>query len=88
RAHIVDPRTGRTPSGILAAAVVAETAAAAAALSTAVFVLGETAGLALLEARAAHGVVLLEENEKLVLSSTPGFAERYALEIAEGVETR
>jgi thiamine biosynthesis lipoprotein len=86
--HIVDPRKGEAPSLLLAATVVAETAAEADALSTAVFVLGETAGLALLKARGAEGVVLLEENERLLLASTPGFAGRYALEVAEGVVSR
>jgi thiamine biosynthesis lipoprotein len=47
--HILDPRTGRSPDHTSAVTVVAHTAMAADALSTAVFVLGPAAGVALLD---------------------------------------
>jgi thiamine biosynthesis lipoprotein len=87
--HIVDPWTGEPPrKGVLAATVIAPNAAEADALSTAVFVLGEAEGLALLRVRGAEGVLLLEEEGRLVVAPTPEFAKRYALEIAEGVGIR
>jgi thiamine biosynthesis lipoprotein ApbE len=86
--HIVDPRSGRPGTGVLAVTVVARTAAEADALSTAVYVLGPRRGIALLEARAADGVVVLEEKGRMVLVATEGFAQRYSLEVAEGVESR
>lgn len=48
RHHIVDPRTGRSPAGLASVTVLAPTATAADALSTAVMVLGAEAGLGLL----------------------------------------
>lgn len=45
--HIIDPRTGASPSELASVTVLAPTAAAADALSTAVMVLGSKAGLAL-----------------------------------------
>lgn len=47
--HIVDPRTGESPGELASVTVLAPTAAAADALSTAVMVLGSTAGLALID---------------------------------------
>lgn len=47
--HILDPRTGRSPAQIASATVLAPTATAADALSTALMVLGPEAGLSLLE---------------------------------------
>lgn len=47
--HIVDPRTGRSPSQLASATVVAPSVAAADALSTTMMVLGVQDGLALIE---------------------------------------
>lgn len=47
--HIVDPRTGVSPAELASVTVLAPTAAAADALSTAVMVLGSEAGLALID---------------------------------------
>ncbi|MBK8900684.1 MAG: FAD:protein FMN transferase [Anaerolineaceae bacterium] len=47
--HIVDPRTGASPGELASVTVLAPTAAAADALSTAVMVLGSKAGLAFIE---------------------------------------
>jgi thiamine biosynthesis lipoprotein len=47
--HIVDPRSGASPSELACVTVLAPTAAAADALSTAVMVLGSQAGLALID---------------------------------------
>ena len=62
--HIVDPRTGRPVEGVYALTVVAPTATAADALSTAAFVLGPDAGLALLDAcRDVSGLVVTPFDE-------------------------
>lgn len=87
-AHILDPRTGEAASGVLAVSVVARTAFEADALSTAVFVLGPAEGLELLEKRGAAGIFLVEEEDCLVLSMTPGFDRRYQLEKAAEVTIR
>ncbi len=86
--HIMDPRTGKSPSGVSAVSavtVVSSSALQADALSTAVFALGPDAGLALVEKMGAQGVVLLVASERYVIRTTPGFVERYALEVTEGV---
>lgn len=58
--HIVDPRTGRAAAaGVVQATVVAPSATAADALSTAVFVLGPEAGLALARAEPGAAVVIV-----------------------------
>ena len=83
--HIMDPRTGKSSSGLSAVTVVSSSALQADALSTAVFALGPDAGLALVAKMGAEGVVLLVASERYVIRTTPGFVERYALEVAEGV---
>ena len=70
RHHIVDPRTGRSPQGLASATVLAPTATAADALSTAVMVLGPEAGLALLN-RLPHVEGLLVSKE-MELRATAG----------------
>ncbi len=87
-AHILDPRTGEPPRGLLSATVVAATGIEADALSTAVFVLGADAGLRLLEQRGATGFVLLRESGVRVVRATNGFARAHALELAPGVSLR
>jgi len=57
--HLIDPRTGWPVPGLNAVTVVAPTATAADALSTAVFVLGAEAGLSMLEqCSGVYGLVI------------------------------
>ncbi len=86
--HILDPRSGRPANAVLQATVVASKGIEADALSTALFVLGAEAGLALVARRGAHGLVLLEVAGRRVVRTTPGFAARFALRAAPGVEVR
>lgn len=87
--HILDPRTGRAAAGgVLGATVVAAEGIEADALSTALFVLGPEAGLPLVARRGAHGFVLLLRRGRPLLLTTPGFAERYALEAENWVLVR
>jgi len=83
--HILDPRSGRPASGVLAATVVAKSAMEADALSTAVFVLGVEEGLALLERRRAAGLLLVREEGRPVLRVTRDFARRHRLRPAPQV---
>ncbi len=64
--HLLDPRSGRPARGVLSATVVAHSGIEADALSTAVFVLGPEAGLALLQRRGAEGIMLLREDGRAV----------------------
>jgi thiamine biosynthesis lipoprotein len=84
--HIRDPRTGKSPSEVRAVTIVSPSALEADALSTAVFAMGAHAGLTLVEQRGAEGLVLLSGSSGYVVRATEGFVERYALEVAEGVE--
>jgi thiamine biosynthesis lipoprotein len=56
--HLLDPRTGESPTGALSATVIAPTCAAADALATAAFVLGPRRGIDLLEREAAQGLIV------------------------------
>jgi thiamine biosynthesis lipoprotein len=70
--HIIDPRTGRSPAHTASVSVVAESAMAADALSTAVMVLGPDAGVRLLEPLdGVEGLVVTKGGEAL---RTKGFA--------------
>ena len=60
--HVIDPRTGRPVERDLLACVVAPSAAQAEALSTALVVLGEVEGLALVEGMEEVEVLLLDAN--------------------------
>ena len=81
--HIIDPRNGRPVEGMLSATVVADTAMAADALSTAVFVLGEEKGMALIESLPdVEGMLILQDAAspdgfRIILS--PGIAEEIEL---------
>ncbi|HSF19271.1 MAG TPA: FAD:protein FMN transferase [Vicinamibacteria bacterium] len=86
--HIEDPRTGQPASSVSAVTVVSPSALEADALATAVFVLGVDAGLALVASRQSDAAALVEEEQRRELWTTPGFAERYALELAEGTVIR
>ncbi len=76
RHHILDPRTGRSPSHTSAVTVVAPTASEADALSTAVFLLGAGAGLALLDRReGCEGLVVGKDGTS---SESEGFGSYLA----------
>lgn len=70
--HLIDPRTGRSATGVISVTVVAPTALDADALATAVFVLGPDDGLALVE-RLGDTEALLVTAAGTALRS-PGFA--------------
>jgi len=73
--HIVDPRSGYSPSETSSATVVAATAMEADALSTTALVLGPSRGIALLEAtEGAEGIVLSKAGETLRTSGMAGHA--------------
>ena len=57
--HILDPRSGRPAAGVLSATVVADTAADADALATALYVLGEAGLAALACERGVRGLIVL-----------------------------
>ncbi len=70
--HIVDPRTGQSPPDTSAVTVVAETAMAADALSTAAFVLGRDRGIDWLEGlQGVEGLVASRSGETRVTSGFP-----------------
>lgn len=55
--HLLDPRTGHSPAAAASVTVVAPTAMAADALSTAAFILGPTRGLRLLTRQGVEGLI-------------------------------
>jgi len=67
--HIMDPKTGKPARGLISATIVAPTAMEADALSTAVFVLGEQRGLALIESLPDVEGVLVTEEGRILTSS-------------------
>lgn len=69
--HIIDPRTGSSPTGLSSVTVLAGDAASADALSTATLVLGMTEGLNLLERLA--GVEALLIDKQMTSRATSGF---------------
>lgn len=73
--HLLDPHAGRSPRAIISATVIAPTAMAADALSTAAFVLGPEAGIAFLEQQGVDGLLV---TPALKPYTTEGFA-RYFL---------
>jgi len=73
--HLLDPHAGRSPRTIISATVIAPTAMAADALSTAAFVLGPEAGIAFLERQGVAGLLV---TPALKPYTTEGFA-RYFL---------
>ena len=74
--HILDPRTGSSPTALASVTVVAQSAMLADALGTAAFVLGPAAGLELLE---RHGVDGLLVTPTLECVMTPGLAQFRAI---------
>jgi len=72
--HIIDPRTGTSPSHTSSVTVMAPTAIMADALSTAVLVLGPEAGIDFLESRTgAEGMLVSKDGVRF---RTSGFAAR------------
>jgi thiamine biosynthesis lipoprotein len=69
--HIFDPATGRSPTTLSSATVIAPTGLEADALSTAIFVLGPDRGLKLASARRGVEVLMVLKNGEVV--STPNF---------------
>ena len=63
--HILDPRTGVSPTTVASATVVAPTALAADALATAAFVLGPADGLALLERHGVEGLIVTTSLDRI-----------------------
>lgn len=75
--HVIDPRTGRAVERDLLACVVAPSAAQAEALSTALVVLGEVEGLALVEGMEEVEVLLLDANDNQWMTTGWGAATRF-----------
>ncbi|MBI5771943.1 MAG: FAD:protein FMN transferase [Verrucomicrobia bacterium] len=72
--HILDPRTGRPVANTLAAvSVIASTCAESSALATALFVLGEDAGLALATREKIAAVFFVRTGETFTQRHTPAF---------------
>src|SRR5262249_10066523 len=69
--HIFDPATGRSPAELASVTVLAPTGMEADALSTAIFVLGSSRGLALAASRPQVDAFLVSKNGSVVF--TPNF---------------
>lgn len=70
--HIIDPRTGRSPDSTSGVTVIAPSALDADAISTAAFVLGPTAGIALIDRLSdAAGMIVSKDG---VISTSKDFA--------------
>lgn len=68
--HLLDPKTGYpAESGLVSVTVVAENGALSDALATAVFVLGEEKGMALLDAYGAGGILISQDDRVWVSDS-------------------
>jgi len=70
--HLLDPRTGHSPRGLLSVTTVAPTALVADALGTAVFVLGASTGLRLLQQQGVAGITMTAQHQ---IRLTPGAGE-------------
>jgi thiamine biosynthesis lipoprotein len=69
--HLLDPRTGRSPAELASVSVIAPTALAADALSTAAFLLGPEAGMRLVQATTGADALFVAKDGARV--QTPGF---------------
>jgi thiamine biosynthesis lipoprotein len=67
--HIIDPRTGRSPSELASATAIAPTAAEADALSTTLMVLGVEDGLKLIETLPGTSALLVAKDLTLYCSN-------------------
>ena len=76
--HIIDARTGKPAEGICGVTIVAADAAAADALSTAVFVLGSQDGLELLRnTHGVEGIIAVEKDGRVEINVTEGLAGKW-----------
>lgn len=73
--HIIDPRTGRPVRGTISVTLTAPNATLADGLSTAVFVLGPTAGMALVEATEDVEALIIDEEMNITMS--PGMRRAF-----------
>lgn len=67
--HIIDPQTGQPARGLISVTILAPTALEADALSTAVFVLGASQGLALVEKLAEVEAIIVTAEGRILRSS-------------------
>ncbi|MEZ5385388.1 MAG: FAD:protein FMN transferase [Prosthecobacter sp.] len=75
RHHILDPRTGDSPGELASVSVLAPTAMAADALSTALFVLGEKRGMVFLRGYPdADALLILKNGRRVATSGLKSFA--------------
>jgi thiamine biosynthesis lipoprotein len=70
--HIIDPRTGASPTNAASVTVIAPSAMLADALATAAFVLGPAQGVALLDQLEVHGLII---DNSLDLHRTTGWGD-------------
>ncbi len=76
-AHIIDPRTGRPVEGMAGVTVVAPSAAAADALSTALFVLGVADGAATIRSVPATEALFVPDRQPVEIWVTAGMARLF-----------
>jgi thiamine biosynthesis lipoprotein len=67
--HLIDPRTGRSPSSIRSVTILGEDGLTSEALSKTVFVLGRERGLALVESLPSVDAVIVDDQGQLHYSS-------------------
>ena len=67
--HISDPRTGYSSQELISATVIANTAMDADALATAVFVLGENAGIEMIESLEGVECLIITDDKRIIRSS-------------------
>jgi thiamine biosynthesis lipoprotein ApbE len=77
QAHIIDPRSGYPVSGMAGVTIVSPNATEADALSTALFVLGPDASLAVLDRLPGNVALFVPDRQPLEILLTPGMAERF-----------
>src|SRR3989339_845241 len=77
--HIINPRTGRPVSGVLATTIIAPTGTKVDALSTIVFVLGHEKGLKLVKGIPnVDAMIAYEEKDgKIAIDMTQGFKDKF-----------
>ena len=67
--HILDPKSGQSPSGLMSVTVIGSDTARTDALSTTLFVLGLERGMALIETIDGYDAVFIDTNHQLYFSS-------------------
>jgi thiamine biosynthesis lipoprotein len=67
--HLIDPRTGKSPSGIRSVTIIADDGLTTEALSKTVFVLGVEAGLRIVDALPGVDAVIVDEHGTLIASA-------------------